>query len=279
MRNAISRMMDTLQTQFGFVAAFGFELEWYVIPAEREGEIDALHKVVLAQASRLKLGIPAIVPEKGRGQYEAAFNPRQDPFALIEAVHLFKRILRDAADGFGLMVTFAAKPFQEDYGSALQSHISLTNLEGVRQFEKKGENLSPPLSAALGGLLETLDEAMLIAAPYPASYTRFTAGKDAPLTRSWGGNNRTVALRLPLKNGPFTQIEYRIAGADADPTALVAVMLAGVLHGLTTNPDPGPQMHGVAYDPQYKMPRLPDCYAAAKLAADNGVILRKWLVE
>ena len=55
---------------------------------------------------------------------------------------------------------------------------------------------------------------------------------------SWGHNNRTVALRLPCADSANQRIEYRLAGADANPPAL-AVMLGGLLHGLE-NPLPLP---------------------------------------
>ena len=50
--------------------------------------------------------------------------------------------------------------------------------------------------------------------------------------RGSGHNNRTVALRLPCADSANQRIEYRLAGADANPYLALAVMLGGLLHGL-----------------------------------------------
>lgn len=274
----LENLTKTLQTEFGFVAFFGCELEWYVLSPADPGVIADFHEAVTVFTLEEKLGSQVIVPEKGHHQFETAFIHRRDACDLVQAIHRFKQILQETADHRGITVSFVAKPFPDDYGSALQLHISLVDENGNPQFEKRGDFLSPTLFAALGGLLETLPEAMVFAAPNSESYARFVPGKDAPVTVSWGGNNRTVALRLPLKNGPFTQIEYRIGGVDANPADLMAAMLAGVIHGLKTKPDPGPQIHGIASDAHYKLPRLPMNLEEAKLAYIQGGRLKKYFL-
>jgi gamma-glutamylputrescine synthase len=62
-----------------------------------------------------------------------------------------------------------------------------------------------------------------------------------PTQASWGHNNRTVALRIPCGDDDARRIEYRVAGADANPYLVVAAILAGLLHGLdNTLPLPAP---------------------------------------
>lgn len=41
-----------------------------------------------------------------------------------------------------------------------------------------------------------------------------------------------MALRLPCADSANQRIEYRLAGADANPYLALAVMLGGLLHGL-----------------------------------------------
>ena len=59
-----------------------------------------------------------------------------------------------------------------------------------------------------------------------------------PLRAPGGHNNRTVALRLPCADSANQRIEYRLAGADANPYLALAVMLGGLLHGTGTLPLP-----------------------------------------
>ena len=43
-----------------------------------------------------------------------------------------------------------------------------------------------------------------------------------------------------------TRVEHRIAGADANPYLVVAAVLAGIRHGITSKLDPGPAAEGNA---------------------------------
>ena len=58
-----------------------------------------------------------------------------------------------------------------------------------------------------------------------------------PTQASWGHNNRTVALRIPCGDRHNHRVEYRVAGADANPYLVMAAIFAGILHGLD-NPLP-----------------------------------------
>ena len=72
-----------------------------------------------------------------------------------------------------------------------------------------------------------------------------------PIAQSWGYENRSVALRIPLGEGDARRIEHRMAGADANPYLALATALAGIHRGLTNKSDPGEAWEGnagVAYD-------------------------------
>jgi len=64
------------------------------------------------------------------------------------------------------------------------------------------------------------------------SYRRFQPGMYVPTQASWGHNNRTVALRIPCGERQNHRVEYRVAGADANPYLVMAAIFAGILHGL-----------------------------------------------
>ena len=46
-----------------------------------------------------------------------------------------------------------------------------------------------------------------------------------------GHNNRTVALRIPCGDRDNHRVEYRVAGADANPYLVMATILAGIVYG------------------------------------------------
>jgi len=198
---------------------------------------------------------------------------------MVQAIHDFRALLMKEAGKRGLHVLWDAKPHAQDYGSSLQVHVHLEDAAGSRLFVKKDGYLSPPLAACLGGLLDITPEATFVAAPQDADYARFVAKYDAPVNICWGGNNRSVTARLPLKSGARCHIEYRLAGANADPASMFGVLLAGVLHGLESKPHPGEQIHGVASDTQYGLPPLPQSLDEAKQAFNNARATREWMGE
>ena len=73
---------------------------------------------------------------------------------------------------------------------------------------------------------------MALLAPNVNAYRRFLPDAFVPLQASWGHNNRTVALRIPCGDSDNHRMEYRVAGADANPYLVVSTILAGIVHGL-----------------------------------------------
>jgi hypothetical protein len=133
-----------------------------------------------------------------------------------------------------------AKPFAERVGSGLHVHVSLVDRDGRNVFAgpadpKIGRPISDTLRHAVGGLLATMPEAMAIFAPNANSYRRLRPGTYAPVKGLWGGDNRTVPLRIPGGGEESVRIEHRVAGADANPYLVVATVLAGIHHGIANS--------------------------------------------
>jgi glutamine synthetase len=84
-------------------------------------------------------------------------------------------------------------------------------------------------------------------APHANSYRRFRAMSYAPVAPTWGINNRTVGLRVPAGPPASRHVEHRVPGADANPYLVAAVVLAGMLHGIERELDPGPPVEGNGY--------------------------------
>lgn len=270
-------LVHALYERHGAMPYLGCELEWYVDQPDNERIIAEVHAAVERDAERHHIRMTPIKPEKGHGQYEVGFDASNNPLAMVQAIHDFRALLTEKAAKRGLHILWDAKPHADDYGSALQAHVHLEDAAGQRLYVKKDAYLSPALAHSIGGLLAITPAATFVAAPQPADYARFVPRFDAPVNVSWGGNNRSVALRLPLKTGSSCHIEYRLAGADADPACVFALLLVGVLHGLEEKLHPGEQMHGVASDAQYTLPPLPKDHAEAERAFSECAAMRRWI--
>jgi gamma-glutamylputrescine synthase len=81
---------------------------------------------------------------------------------------------------------------------------------------------------------------MALLAPNVNAFRRFQPGMYVPTQANWGYNNRTVALRIPCSDAANHRVEYRVAGADANPYLVLASVLAGAVRGLE-HPLPLPQ--------------------------------------
>lgn len=160
----------------------------------------------------------------------------------------------------------------------LHWHLHLLNSEDNYCFLKQEDQLSAALADTLGGLLHTMPVLMTNFAPTQASYVRLNAGADhVPTTQSWGGNNRSVALRLPESVIPLRHIEHRVCGADANPLEAAWAILIGVHYGLTHHPEPGEQCFGDANRPESTYPKLPMSLQEAEQVRESADWLGDYL--
>jgi glutamine synthetase len=125
-------------------------------------------------------------------------------------------------------------------------HMSLADGDGRNVFDDGSATGSDALGHAVGGMLATMADAMAVFVPGINGYRRFGPRLYVPVTKSWGVDNRSVALRIPAGPGASRRFEHRVAGADANPYLVLAVLLAGIHHGLTGAIDPGPVWSGSA---------------------------------
>jgi len=228
-------------------------------------------------AAALAQGIPAgtAIAEYGPGQYEITLNHRPDALRAADDAVLFKRVVKGVAQRHGFEATFMAKPYTDHASSGMHVHISVLDRDGRNIFAAEDPAGSPLLRHVIGGMAETLPAALALAAPGANSWRRFQVGSYAPTVVTWGVNNRTAPLRIPAGPPDSRRVEYRIAGADANPYLVLAGLLAGLLHGLDTRADPGPATVGNAYSAE--APRLPATWEESLELFGRSPVLRRWL--
>ena len=199
-------------------------------------------------------GIPAetIVSEYAAGQFEINLHHSSDPLLACDQSIMLERAIKQVARKHGTIATFMAKPFAESSGSGLHVHVSLIDKDGNNVMTGEMDDtierpISDTLRHAIGGLLAAMPESMAIFAPNANSYRRLRPGTYAPVKGIWGGDNRTLPLRIPGGEDASVRIEHRVSGADANPYLVVAAVLAGMHHGITNKITPPPPTVGDGY--------------------------------
>ena len=207
---------------------------------------DALLDEVAKACAAQDVPVGATTAEYAPGQYEINLQHVDDPLLAVDHSVLFKRALKAVAQRHGVRASLMAKPYLDQAGSGLHMHLSLLDRGGRNVFDGGEAPASAALEHAVGGVLATLPEAMAILAPNVNSFRRFQPNLFVPIRRSWGFENRSTALRIPLGRGAARRIEHRVAGADANPYLALAAFLAGIHHGLTHKIAPPPPFEGNA---------------------------------
>ncbi len=121
------------------------------------------------------------------------------------------------------------------------------------------------------GLAAAIADAVGVFAPNANSYRRFQAACYAPIARSWGANNRSVAVRVPTGAPASGHLEHRVVGADANRYLAIAAVLAGMHGGIKEKLDPGKAVEGDGY--AQAAADLPNDWPAALRAMKGSAFL------
>lgn len=298
-RHRLASVLELFLDSLGLVPVVAVELEFYLIDRERAADGGPQPPLSPATGERERKtqvygitelddysafldevdaacraqGIPAdtAVAEYAPGQYEINLKHQDNALAACDHAVLLKRVIRSIAQRHGMYATFMAKPYADLPGSGTHIHVSLLGPDGGNVFADGTPEGGPLLKHALGGLIETMAEGMALCAPNANSFRRFREETFVPLTPAWAHNNRTTALRIPAGPDHARRLEHRVAGADANPYLLTALVLAGIHHGLAQTLDPGAPITGNAY--AQLEPSLPLTWLDALRALDRAAVL------
>ncbi len=210
-------------------------------------------------------GLPfeGIIKEAAPNQFEINMAHNDDALALGDQIIRMQRGIRAVAQRFGLIASFMPKPMGDEAGNGMHVHCSLLEEKGANVFNDGSEQGSDLLRYAVAGSLALMPDAMLVFAPSFNAYRRFQSGNHAPTFPAWGFDNRTTAVRIPAGPPAAKRIEHRVAGADTNPYLALAVVLAGVLHGIENKLEPPEPIAGNAYEQEPDAPALPTLMGAA----------------
>jgi glutamine synthetase len=225
---------------------------------EAINEYEDLIEQIYEYCEIAELDIETMIHEAGAAQLEVNFN-HGDAMDLADQVLMFKRIVRQVALANNVYATFMAKPMDNQPGSAMHIHQSLTDkATGRNLFANQNGSDSALFRSYVGGLQTYLPEVAPIFAPNVNSFRRMRPQFDAPINVQWGLDNRSCGLRTPISDGRNRRIENRLPGADANPYLAIASSLACGWVGMQQGLEPGPQITASAYKMPRSLPRTLD---------------------
>ena len=299
-RHALQRQVEAMAAE-GLYPAAAFELEFFLLENDRDANgkmvpardvldrrrnsktdvysVDQLHGMlplfndIYAGAKAAGIKAETLISEFAPGQYELTLHYRDNVLQAADDLMRLKRLVRMHARLHGVTACFMAKPNENYAGSGMHLHVSLQDAKGQNVFIEAVEGqYNDTILHAIGGLQQTMGEAMLVFAPHANSWRRFASQSYAPVSPTWGVNNRSVALRIPAGDIRARRIEHRPAGVDANPYLVAATVLAGIRHGLKHRIDPGPEVTGNGYEAETTVVIPEDWRSAIRLAQGSAFL-------
>jgi glutamine synthetase len=213
----------------------------------REGQNKNLMAAILDEMSAFDIEIEGLHTETGPGVYEVAIR-YDDVLRAADKAALFKVAMKQIAHEHGLSVTFMAKWNADLPGSSGHLHQSLwRGDESAFADPSSPTGVSQTMRHYIGGQVALMPELTALYSPTINSYKRYVPGVWAPLTATWGVENRTCAIRVIGAGSPdATRVEFRQTAADINPYIAMAACLGAGLWGVENRIEPPPPVDGDA---------------------------------
>jgi glutamine synthetase len=186
--------------------------------------------------------------EDANGQFEFDFM-YADALTMCDRYIFFRDMAKHYAREEGLLATFMPKPFPDRTGNGAHFNMSLRDLEtGANLFARdpaadpRGLGLTDLGYHFIGGIIAHGPALCAAFSPTVNSYKRLVRQGDmayyswAPVFNSFGSNNRTNSVRVPMGGG---RCESRNADGSCNPYLAATLALAAGLDGVRRGLDPG----------------------------------------
>ncbi|MGQ7867928.1 glutamine synthetase family protein [Sunxiuqinia sp. sy24] len=256
---SLLRRVQQMASNMGFTGVFSEEFEWFNFlgtPNElaakkysdlhpispgmfgysmlRPSQFQSYFNDLFNDLEQFDVPLESIHTETGPGVYEAAIRYDKVLKAADKAV-LFKNSVKEIAYRHGIVASFMAKWNDELPGCSGHIHQSLWDSDQKNNLFYSGNPEAPMsglMESYLAGQLYCMPLLLPMYAPTVNSYKRLREGAWAPITASWGFDNRTTAVRVINGQAKSTRLEMRLSGSDANPYLAMAASLASGLYGI-----------------------------------------------
>jgi glutamine synthetase len=265
-RTVLRRQTDRL-AEHGLAFKLGVETEFFLVQREGTGIRPANPKDVLARAAYDITGLLENLPflddlirymnqlgwdvhsfdhEDANSQFELDFS-YTDVITMADRFVLWRMMTKLLARKYGFEATFMPKPYQDRTGNGGHFNMSMADLEtGENAFadpdDPRGAGVSKLAYQFIAGILRHAPAISAVTAPIVNSYKRLiksgsmTGFTWAPVYISYGANNRTHMLRIPMGGG---RVESRAVDTAVNPYLAAAMLLGAGLEGIEQELDPG----------------------------------------
>jgi len=265
-RVVLQRAVDRAAA-LGYVFNLGIETEFYLVRREGDGIVPANPRDVLAKAAyditdllsnmpfmdevigymnQLGWDVHSFDHEDSNSQFEFDFS-YTDAMSMADRQTLWRMMMKDVARRHGFELTLMPKPYANRTGTGAHFNMSLAGLDsGDNLFadpdDPRGCGVSELAYHFIAGVLAHAPALTAVAAPTVNSYKRLVKSGSmtgftwAPIFRSYGANNRTHMLRIPMTS---PRVESRAVDATCNPYLAAAAYLHAGLDGIESELDPG----------------------------------------
>ena len=256
-RNVLRKALDKAAS-LGFSFYVHPEIEFYLLksselgadglpmPVDQAGYFDNVpggtahdfRRRAVTMLEQLGISVEFSHHEGGPGQNEIDLR-YADALSMADNVMTFKTVVKEVAIEQGVYATFMPKPFTDQPGSGMHTHFSLFEGDKNAFFDASAEyHLSNTARKFMAGVLKHAPEITLVTNQFVNSYKRLWGVGEAPSYVSWGHNNRSALIRVPLhkpEKAQSTRIEYRAMDSAANPYLAYSLLLSAGLKGIEEN--------------------------------------------
>ncbi|WP_249997675.1 glutamine synthetase family protein [Actinoplanes sp. M2I2] len=199
---------------------------------------DFRRQAVLA-LERIGISVEFSHHEVAPGQQEIDLR-YADALTTADNIMTFRHVVKEVALSQHVRATFMPKPYTDQPGSGMHTHLSL--FEGERNAFFDGDDpmkLSKTARSFIAGLLVHAREYTAVTNQYVNSYKRLfplqlpNVVTESPAFVSWGHLNRSALVRVPAFGKPNSaRVEVRSIDSATNPYLAFAVMLGAGLKGI-----------------------------------------------
>lgn len=235
--NRLHNIIQSLKNELNLTPCIGVEIEFYLIDLDLKQNV--IHKI------SNKIGHD-ITSEKGNNQYEINLDPSTEIMQYADKIKYTRNQIISISKEYDIIADFTSKPFKNDYGNSM--HVHLNFLEDDGSIEEKNK-----LDSYANILCYYVKDYIAAYLPLQEDYMRLDHKYMAPTHISYGGNNRTVLIRIP--DSTPLRIEHRLPAASADPYDVFYAILLSIYQGLQNYSAISgiDKIYGNAYDLQYNL--------------------------
>lgn len=291
-RNVLQRQIERL-ARHELIFNLGVECEIFLV--QRDGDrlrpanpLDTLPKAaydvvgllenmpwlgeVVGYMNKLGWEVHSFDHEDANSQFEFDFA-YADVLTMADRFILWRMMMKEVSRRHGWEATFMPKPYADRTGSGAHFNMSMADARtGKNVFgdatDRRGCGLSRTAYQFLAGVLGHAPAIVATTCPTVNSYKRLiktgsmTGYTWAPIFISYGGNNRTHMMRVPMvrpqiegdpksHKGVYlsgARVECRAVDPTMNPYLAAAMMLAAGIEGIEQDLDPGDPINVNMYE-------------------------------